>query len=87
MIDSIDYYLKVRKEDIYLICPYFEAFEGMVAIRTPKPTDGPFASIKFMVSPDFKSDFDILIKVLQKKLDIYPLPPACRQAGWERGAS
>ena len=74
MMDSIDVFLKVHKEDIYLICPYFEAFDGMVAIRTPKPTEGPFATIKMMVSPDFKSDFDALIKVLQKKLEIYPLP-------------
>jgi len=63
-MDSINYYLKVHKEDIYLICPYFEAFEGMVAIRTPKPTAGPFATIKMMVSPDFKSDFEKLLKIL-----------------------
>jgi HAD superfamily phosphatase (TIGR01668 family) len=62
-MDSIDYFLKVNKEDIYLICPYFEAFEGMVAIRTPKPTAGPFAIIKLMVAPDFKADFEDIFAI------------------------
>ena len=41
MKDSINYFFKVKKEDIYAICPFFEAFEGMAAIRTPRPESGP----------------------------------------------
>ena len=67
-MDSINYFLKVNKEDIYLICPYFEAFEGMVAIRTPKPVPGPIATIKLMVSPDFKKDFDKLLTGLKWRI-------------------
>ena len=63
-MDSIDVFLKVKKEDIYIICPYFEAFAGMVAIRTPKPVEGPYAILKLMVSPDFKEDFEKLLKCL-----------------------
>ncbi len=70
MIDSINVFLKVHKEDIYLICPYFEAFDGMVAIRTPKPTDGPFAIIKLMVSPFFMLDFEKILLSLGKKIDL-----------------
>ncbi|MFA5840266.1 MAG: hypothetical protein WC890_06410 [Candidatus Margulisiibacteriota bacterium] len=70
MMDSINVFLKVHKEDIYLICPYFEAFDGMVAIRTPKPTDGPFAIIKLMVSPFFMLDFEKILLSLGKKIDL-----------------
>ena len=66
--DSIDYFLKVKKEDIYLICPFFEAFEGMVAIRTPKPEEGPFATLKLMVSPDFKEGFEKILLNLSRRL-------------------
>jgi len=68
-MDSIDVYLRVKKEDIYLICPYFEAFAGMVSIRTPAPEPGPKATIKLMVSPDFKEDFDRLLANLKRRID------------------
>ncbi|NQT29968.1 MAG: hypothetical protein HQ596_05300 [Candidatus Saganbacteria bacterium] len=68
-MDSIDYFLRVNKEEIYLICPYFEAFAGMVAIRTPKPEKGPRATIKLMVSPDFKDDFEKLLSIFSRRVD------------------
>jgi hypothetical protein len=69
MKDSIDYFLRVNKEDIYVICPYFEAFEGMVAIRTPRPEEGPQATLKLMVSPDFKDDFEKLLENLKRRIN------------------
>ncbi len=70
MKDSINVYLKVRKEDIYLICPFFEAFEGMAAIRTPKPAAGEFATLKLMVAPDFMADFEKVLAGIEKRLNI-----------------
>lgn len=70
MKDSINVFLKVKKEDIYLICPFFEAFEGMAAIRTPKPAAGGCATLKLMVSPDFLADFDQVLAALGKKISI-----------------
>lgn len=67
-MDSTSVFLKVNKEDIYIICPYFEAFEGMVAIRTPKPEEGPRATLKLMVSPDFMGDFEKLLKALSRRI-------------------
>ena len=67
-MDSISYFLRVNKEDIYLLCPYFEAFDGMVAIRTPKPEEGPQATLKLMISPDFKEDFEILLAKLKRRI-------------------
>ena len=58
----------MHKEDIYLICPFFEAFEGMVAIRTPKPEQGPQATLKLMVSPDFMGDFEKLLETLSRRI-------------------
>jgi Domain of unknown function (DUF4911) len=68
-MDSIDVYLRVNKKDIYLICPFFEAFEGMVSIRTPKPEEGEKATIKLMVSPDFKEDFNKVLESLKRRID------------------
>lgn len=67
-MDSINVFLKVKKGDIYLICPFFEAFEGMAAIRTPKPEEGPYATLKLMVSPDFQADFEELLNCLSRKI-------------------
>lgn len=67
--DSINVFLRVNKEDIYLICPYFEAFAGMLAIRTPAPEPGDKATIKLMVSPDFVDEFDQLLDNLKKRLN------------------
>lgn len=67
-MDSFDVFLRVKKEDIVFICPYFEAFSGMVAIRTPKPEVGDLATIKLMVSPDFREDFAKLLNALKKRL-------------------
>jgi hypothetical protein len=68
--DSVDVWLKVRKEDVYLICPYFEAFAGMVAVRTPRPAAGEYASLKLMVSPDFLADFEKVLASLAKHLTL-----------------
>lgn len=67
-MDSINLFLRVKKEDIYLLCPFFEAFEGMSSIRVPKPEDGPFATLKLMVAPDFKADFEKVLSALGKKV-------------------
>lgn len=67
-MDSIDVFLRVKKADIFLICPFFEAFEGMAAIRTPKPEVGEFATLKLMVSPDFINDFNRVLAGLSKKV-------------------
>ncbi len=47
----------------------------MVAIRTPKPEVGPKATIKLMVSPDFKEDFNKLLGSLSKKINFEILTP------------
>jgi hypothetical protein len=70
MKDSINYFLKVKKEDLYLLCPFFESFEGMAAIRIPKPTKGPHATLKLMVSPDFQTDFEKLVSSLARRASI-----------------
>lgn len=70
MKDSINVFLKVKKEDIYLICPFFEAFEGMAAIRTPKPAAGDYATLKLMVSPDFMADFERVLASLGKRISL-----------------
>ena len=74
MKDSTNIYLKVRKEDIYLICPFFEAFEGMAAIRTPRPEVGDFATLKLMVAPDFQADFAKALNYLGTKINFELLP-------------
>lgn len=67
-MDSIDVFLRVKKEDIYVLCPFFEAFEGMASVRVPKPEEGPLATLKLMVAPDFIADFEKVIAALGKKV-------------------
>lgn len=69
-MDSQNVYLRVKKEDIYLLCPFFEAFEGMAAIRTPRPEEGAFATLKLMVSPDFMGDFEKVLAALARRVTI-----------------
>jgi hypothetical protein len=68
--DSVNVFLRVKKEDIYVICPFFESFEGMAAIRTPKPEAGDFATLKLMVSPDFMGDLEKVLESLGRKVKI-----------------
>lgn len=61
-MNSIDYFLKVKAADIYLYAPFFEAFEGILSLRTPVPPQGEYGTLHLMVSPDFKGEFESLIK-------------------------
>ena len=69
-MDSIDYFLKVKKQDIYLLCPFFEAFEGMASVRTPKPPKDEYGVLRIMVSPYFEKDFKKILKGLKKRVYI-----------------
>ncbi len=69
MRDSLDYFLRVKKADIFLLCPFFEAFEGMAAVRVPKPEPGEKATLKLMVAPDFQADFEKLLASLKRRID------------------
>jgi hypothetical protein len=70
MSDSVDVLLKIKKEDIYLICPFLESFEGLAAIRNPKPEIGPTATLKLMVSPNFIDEYNKLINFLSRRFEI-----------------
>ena len=69
-MDSIDFFLKVKKKDIYLLCPFFEAFEGMASVRTPRPPKNEFGILRMMVSPYFEKDFKKLLKSLKRRIYI-----------------
>ncbi|HTY13837.1 MAG TPA: hypothetical protein VMD02_06590 [Candidatus Omnitrophota bacterium] len=58
MNDSIDYFVKVKANEIYFWCPFFEAFEGMLALRTPEPPKGEWGTLHFMVAPEYWETFE-----------------------------
>ncbi|KAF0134843.1 MAG: hypothetical protein FD145_411 [Candidatus Saganbacteria bacterium] len=62
MKNSIDYYIKVPAKDIHFWCPFFEAFEGMLVLRTPNPPEGEIGILHISVSPDFKEQFEGEVK-------------------------
>ncbi|MBN3033333.1 MAG: hypothetical protein JW873_04490 [Candidatus Saganbacteria bacterium] len=68
MRDSVNVYLKVKKDDLYTLCPFFESFEGMAAVRIPRPAAGEHALLKLMVAPDFLGDFERVLAGLGKKV-------------------
>jgi len=74
-MNQIDYYFKVKKSDVSLICTYLEAFEGMSAIRTPNPKWGEDATLHIMVSPDFKIQFEELLSSLTKEVQMEKTGP------------
>lgn len=68
MKDCLEYLIKVKRSEVYLYAPLFEAYQGMLSLRTPNPTKEEYATLQFLVSPDFKSEFEALIKL--HKLEI-----------------
>jgi len=56
--DSIDYFIKAPKAELGMWCAYFEAFEGMLSLRTPAPPKDKWGSIHMMVSPDYRKEFE-----------------------------
>ncbi len=67
MKDCLDYFVKVKKEDVVFYAPFFDAFQGMLSLRTPEPPKDGWATMHFIVSPDFKEDFEKLIKKYKLK--------------------
>ncbi|MFA6431300.1 MAG: hypothetical protein WCV91_02820 [Candidatus Margulisiibacteriota bacterium] len=67
-MDTINYFIRIKKEDVYVICPYLESFEGMAAIRNPAPAEGPYSILKLMVSPSFEESYNKIIDNLGKKV-------------------
>jgi hypothetical protein len=67
MRDSVDYFIKVKKRDVVFYAPYLEAFQGMLALRTPEPPKDGIATIHVFVSPDYTKDFEKLMKKLKVK--------------------
>jgi hypothetical protein len=74
-MNQIDYYLKVKKNDVNFVCAYLEAFEGMAAIRTPNPKPGEDTVMHMMVSPDFKDQFEALIDKLGEEVQMERVEP------------
>jgi len=74
MKDSLDYFIKVKSEEIYFWCPFLEAFEGMLALRTPEPPRGGEGILHIMVSPDYKDQFERLLE--KYGLELRNIPPA-----------
>lgn len=61
-MNTLDYFIKVPTTDVHLYAPFFEAFEGMLSLRTPNPTKTEFTTMHFMVSPDFRGEFEGVVK-------------------------
>ena len=74
-MNQIDYFYKVKKNDVSFICTYLEAFEGMAAIRTPQPKIGEDAVLHIMVSPDINGQFEEIIGKLGKEIAIEKVEP------------
>jgi hypothetical protein len=58
MRDSLDYFVKAPKAELGMWCAYFEAFEGMLSLRTPAPPKDQWGIIHMMVSPDYRKEFE-----------------------------
>ncbi len=61
-VDSVNYFIKLPKRDLAILTPFFEAFEGMLTLRTPAPRSDEFAILQMLVSPYFTDEFEKLLK-------------------------
>lgn len=62
MKDCKNYFIKVNKKDVVFYAPFFEAFCGMLSLRTPSKPKDDYATIHILVSPDFIIDFENILK-------------------------
>ncbi|MBI5700444.1 hypothetical protein HZC34_01185 [Candidatus Saganbacteria bacterium] len=69
MKDCKEFFIKVKKQNLVFYAPFFDAYQGMLSQRTPKPPKGNEAFLQFLVSPDFIHDFKKLIKRLKLKIE------------------
>lgn len=70
-MNSVNIYLKVKKQDIAFLCSFLESFEGMLAFRTPNPDRYSDTSIvHLMVSPDYQDQFNAIMDDLKKEIPI-----------------
>jgi len=63
----MDYFYKLKKQDISFVTTLIESFEGVGAVRTPNPKPGEFAILHAIVSPDFKKLFGKIIADIGRK--------------------
>jgi len=64
-MNTINYHYQVNKEDIAFLYSYLQAYEGMLALRNPDPSKN---ILFIMVSPDYKNDFERVVRNLSKKV-------------------
>jgi len=69
MKDCKEYFIKVKKQDVVFYAPFFEAYQGMLSLRTPKPPEGEIATLQVIVSPDFTEEFEALLKHMNLKAE------------------
>ncbi|MCX5750381.1 MAG: DUF4911 domain-containing protein [Candidatus Saganbacteria bacterium] len=68
--DSQAVYIKLPRREVAFFCGFFEAYEGMTAIRTPVQLPGEDSLLKIMIAPDFKREVNGLLKFLGKTIPI-----------------
>ena len=67
MPSTFELMIRTKKENVRDIYVFFEYFEGMTAIRTPKPEVGEYANLQMLVSDDFKEEFNLLLERLKER--------------------
>jgi hypothetical protein len=68
--DSHTVYLKLPRKEVAFFCGFFEAYEGMAAIRTPTQLPGEESLLKIMIASEFKREVSQLLKFLGKTIKI-----------------
>ncbi|MCX5726623.1 MAG: hypothetical protein NT030_05550 [Candidatus Saganbacteria bacterium] len=70
-MDSINIFLKIKKEETSLVTTYIDALEGVAAVRTPNPDqNSDLATLHCIVAPDCIDLFEKIIKDLSEEVRI-----------------
>jgi hypothetical protein len=79
MLDLIEIYLRVPREDIALLKFAIESYEGIAIVRT---IDRKKATVAVLAMPDLLRHVRAMLESLREYMDWYEIPPPEEQDDW-----
>ena len=72
LLNTIERYFKVQKENIAFIKFILEAYDGMAVMRTLDSHEGV---IELIIAPDFEMEVNEILDNLRNEFEVHPIDP------------
>ena len=79
LMDLIEIYLRIRREDIALLKFVIESYEGIAIVRT---LDRKRATVVVLAMPDALEHVRAVLDSLRDEMEWYEIPPPAEQDDW-----